>query len=315
MPKPKSRWNAWCPPLRLWPRELVQGCLQSPTAHHERHPLLPVGVLREAPHEENLAVPGLERNGLHVLWPILHPVGHVAPRLRQARAIEGEDPHHRLDRTEKLLLEVSQLVQRPVRGAKGHVVVASESPRLWCWFWSWLCTATGTGIGAGTGAGLLAGLHSGAQHLVAALHAHGSLRVQPVPLVRQDKVHEVFLDVVLADAFPRRLSACAEPPPLAVVASVEAVRRKEVVDLRGSTEDPVSPLRRLARLAVELAHALGQSALVAARDPGQVRLAELRCRLLPRGRLLLLRALPFAPPLTAVGGGRLAPRNELSPAI
>ena len=53
-----------------------------------------------------------------------------APRLREARAVEGEDPHDGLDRGEELLLEVSQLVQRFVGGAEAHVVVGIEAPRL-----------------------------------------------------------------------------------------------------------------------------------------------------------------------------------------
>ena len=48
-------------------RQLVQSSLQAPTAHHEGHPLLPVWVLGEAPHEEDLGVLGPERDRASLL--------------------------------------------------------------------------------------------------------------------------------------------------------------------------------------------------------------------------------------------------------
>ena len=44
--------------LRFRASELVERAREALAAHHKRHPLLPVGVLREAPHEEDLRFTG-----------------------------------------------------------------------------------------------------------------------------------------------------------------------------------------------------------------------------------------------------------------
>ena len=282
--------------------QLLQRCLQATPAHHEGHALLPLGVLREATHEEHLHLTSLQGDRAHVLGAALHPVGYVSPRLRHARGVQSEDPHHWLDGRHELLLEVRELVQSLLGRADAHVVLrgfparlAQGRQRLCSTFDSLLPLAFALALRLP----LCRSLDS--PGLAQAALADGAVWIQPLVGRGLDEVHILLADVPSGDAW-RWAVPGAEPGFLAVVAVRASERREVIVHLLSPSEDALPPLSGLPRVAVEHALALGQSPLVPTRKAWQKRLPQRSSfLLLARLRLPLDSFPPLALPQTLFG--------------
>ena len=57
-------------------------------------------------------------------------MGNVTPRLREARAMEGEDSHYLLNWEEELLLKVGEVVQGRLHGAEGDFILGTVAPAV-----------------------------------------------------------------------------------------------------------------------------------------------------------------------------------------
>ena len=143
----------------------------------------------------------LQGDSAHVLGTALHPVGYVSARLRHARGVQGEDPHHWLDGRHELLLEVREVVQSFRGAADAHVVQRGFPARhaqgwqgLWSTFQSLLPLAFALALGLPLCRRLIG------PGLAQAALADGTVWMQPLVARGLDEVHVLLPDVPSGDA-------------------------------------------------------------------------------------------------------------------